>query len=591
MPFDARRTVPRFVLLAITLALAGVTRAAEPEIDLRWGVKIPLRDGVRLNATVFKPKRQERPLPVVFTLTPYISDTYYARARYFAQQGYVFALVDVRGRGNSEGAFVPFENEGKDGHDVVEWLAAQPWSDGKVAMWGGSYAGFDQWAVLKERPPHLATIVPAAAAAPGVDFPYWNGIASPYLMQWATYTSGVTPQPNLFLDQAFWISKFRELFLQQRPFREFDRIAGNPNAWFPQLLEHASVDAHWKGMRPAPEDYAKISIPILTITGHYDDDQPGAMHYYRQHMAHGSAAGKDRHVLLVGPWDHAGTRTPLRDVGGLTFGAASVLDMNALHKAWYDWTLKGGPPPAFLKQRVTYYVVPSDEWKSAPDIASLARETRTLYLASDGQASDVFHAGSLATARPTAKAPTPDRFSYDPLDLRPASLETEEIKSYLTDQRYVLNTLGNGVVYHSEPFSEEAEIAGFARFSAWISLDVPDTDLKVSLYEVLADGTSVLLAEDQKRARYRESPEQETLVQRNAVLRYEFDGLPFFARRVVKGSRLRLFLRCPNTIFLQKNYNSGGVVANETAKDARTAHVAVHHDPEHASVLTLPVVR
>ena len=574
--------------LAAALAAGTAGAGPGPEIDLLWGVKIPLRDGVRLNATVFKPAGPDRPRPVIFTLTPYNSDTYYPRARYFAENGYVFALVDVRGRGNSEGVFLPFENEGRDGHDVVEWLAKQPWCDGKVAMWGGSYAGYDQWATLQSFPPHLATIVPAAAAAMGVDFPAQNNVLAPYLLQWATYTSGVTPQPNLFGDASFWIAKFRELYLSGRPFRELDRMVGNPSPWFQRVLQHPRADDHWRSLRPSAADYARISVPILTITGHYDDDQYGAMHYYRGHMEHGTAEAMQRHFLVVGPWDHAGTRTPSREVGGLSFGSASLLDLNALHKAWYDWTLKGGPKPEFLKDRIAYYVVPTDEWKYAGHLESIARETRTLYLDSNGSAGDVFRSGSLASVRPDRSGP--DRYTYDPLDTRPAALETEEIRSYLTDQRYVLNTFGNGVIYTSEPFAAPAEITGYVRFSAWMALDVPDTDFRVSLYEVLADGTSVLLAEDVKRARYRESPEAETLVPSGAVLRYDFDQFPFFSRRVAPGSRLRLFLRCPNSIYLEKNYNGGGVVADETRQDARTAHVTVYHDAKYPSALTLPVV-
>ena len=110
------------------------------DYDLRWGVKIPMRDKVELNATLYLPKTpdgSQPKTPVVFTLTPYISDTYHPRAAYFASHGYVFALVDVRGRGNSGGEFEPFAQEPRDGHDVVEWLAQQPFCDGKVAMWGG----------------------------------------------------------------------------------------------------------------------------------------------------------------------------------------------------------------------------------------------------------------------------------------------------------------------------------------------------------------------------------------------------------------------------------------------------------------------
>src|SRR5205823_1130272 len=142
----------------IAESLTPTPSPAQPpaDYDLRWGVKIPLRDKVELNATLYLPKTPDGSppkTPVIFTLTPYISDTYHERGAYFASHGYVFALVDVRGRGNSGGEFEPFTNEPRDGHNVVEWLAKQPFCDGKVAMWGGSYAGFDQWATAKEFPP------------------------------------------------------------------------------------------------------------------------------------------------------------------------------------------------------------------------------------------------------------------------------------------------------------------------------------------------------------------------------------------------------------------------------------------------------
>jgi predicted acyl esterase len=158
-------------LLGTVMASAQQKPAAEePSIDMQWAVKIPARDGVKLNATVFTPHNQKGPLPVIFTSTPCIGDSCTDRAVYFAKHGYVYALVDVRGRGNSGGEFEPFVNEGKDGYDVVEWLAKQPYCNGKVTMWGGSYAGFDQWTVLKEFPPHLATIVPGGSGAPGSGF-------------------------------------------------------------------------------------------------------------------------------------------------------------------------------------------------------------------------------------------------------------------------------------------------------------------------------------------------------------------------------------------------------------------------------------
>ena len=147
--------------------------APASEIQLTWGVKIPLRDGVQLNATLYRPPGEAR-LPAVFTLTPYISDSYHARAAYFSRRGYAFALVDCRGRGNSQGSFSPMIQEVNDAADVVSWLAEQPWCDGQVSMWGGSYGGFDQWMALKAAPAALKTIVPAAAAHAGVDFPHFR---------------------------------------------------------------------------------------------------------------------------------------------------------------------------------------------------------------------------------------------------------------------------------------------------------------------------------------------------------------------------------------------------------------------------------
>ncbi len=566
-------------------------REPEKPVDLIWGFKIPMRDGVRLNGTVYKPAGRTEPLPVIFTLTPYIADSYHPRAMYFARHGYVFVLVDVRGRGNSDGNFEPFANEARDGHDVVEFLARQPWSNGKVTMWGGSYAGFDQWTTLKELPPHLATIVPAAAAHSGVDFPFFHGIWGPYDIQWLTFTSGKTGNSNLFGESSFWIEKFRQMYLKQAPFNTLDQIVGNTSTVFQMWLQHPTYDAYWQAMAPTPEQYQKISIPILTITGHYDGDQAGAMSYYQEHMKYGNAAAKEKHYLIIGPWDHAGTRTPQKEVGGLKFGDASMLDLNKLHTEWYDWTMKNGARPEFLKKRVAYYVVGPDAelWKYADNLESIASERRTLYLTSqNGTANDVFHSGEMTErARPSA----PDRYVYDPRDLRPAELEKDEIKNALTDERYALNLFGNGVVYHSEPFPAATEISGYVKLTLWMSLDVPDTDFAVTLYEIMPDGTSVQLTSDVLRARYRESMITPKLVTPGAITRYDFAGFTWFSRRVSKGSRLRLVVNCPNSIYQEKNYNTGGRVETESGKDARVAHVTVYHDQEHPSALEIPVVR
>lgn len=573
--------------IAAAVLLATAAAAAETEISLLWGVKIPMRDGIKLNATVYKPKKMDAPLPVVFTLTPYIADTYHPRAKYFSENGYVFALVDARGRGSSEGRFEPMLQEAKDGHDVVEWLARQPWCNGKVAMWGGSYAGYNQWATAKEFPPHLKTIVPAASAFAAVDFPFAKNIFYPYEMQWQTFTSGATGNGNLFGEQSFWIQKYRELYLSHGAFRSLDEIVGNPSPVFQRWVSHPEQDAFWDAYNPTDADFARLDLPILTITGHYDGDQAGAMEFYRRHMKHASPAARERHYLLIGPWDHAGTRTPKKEFGGLDFGEKSVLDLNDLHRQWYDWTLKEGKEPGFLKKRVAYYVAGAGEWKYADSLEATAPGKRMLYLDSaGGRANDVFQSGTLSDRKPGRSEP--DKYTYDPLDTRPAELEREEVEAYIADQSYALNLFGSGLVYHSPPFDRDTEITGYVRLSAWISMDVPDTDIAATLSEIQADGKSIALTQDQVRARYRESLRKAILVRPGEVARYDFDGFTFFSRRIRKGSRLRLVLRAPNSIYTQKNYNSGGVVSEETGKQARTAHVVLYHDSGRPSALELP---
>ncbi|NHZ73770.1 MAG: CocE/NonD family hydrolase, partial [Nitrospirae bacterium] len=467
------------VVLQSVLVAAGVAPrvalAEDPQVEITWGVEVPVRDGVRLNATVYKPLEMDEPLPVVFTLTPYTSDTYHERGWYFAQHGYVFVLVDVRGRGNSEGEFDPFAQEAEDGYDVVEWLAAQPWSNGKIGMWGGSYAGYDQWAVAKEFPPHLATIVPAAAAFAGVDFPFWKNIPYPYEIQWQTLTSGLASQWNLFGELDYWKQVYSRYYKGHLPFSELPKLAGNLTTKFPEWVAHPYPDAYWDAMNPTDEDFAAFKIPILSITGHYDGDQPGAMEFYKRHMRYGSKDGKAGHYLIVGPWNHSGTRTPRAEVGGLTFGDASLLDLNDLHRQWYDWTMKDGERPEFLKERLAYFVVGANEWKYADSLESIVTERQKLYLSSSAsQANDAFRSGSLTPEPPGASA-DPDSYVYDPLDTRTGELELTADPDSLTDQRFALHLYGNGLVYHSEPFEDDTEVSGYLKLEAWIAIDVPDT--------------------------------------------------------------------------------------------------------------------
>lgn len=569
------------------------------DYDIRWGVKIPMRDKVELNATLYLPKTPDgspAKTPVVFTLTPYISDSYHPRASYFASHGYVFALVDVRGRGNSGGEFEPFGQEPKDGHDVVEWLAEQPFCDGKVAMWGGSYAGFDQWATAKELPPHLATIVPAAAAHPPLDYPSLQNVGEMYDMQWFTFTSGKAGQQNLFGDSKFWRTKYLDAYKKHVAFNTFDSFVGNPSDSFQRILKHPTAEAYYDAMAPTVDQFKKLTLPILTITGQYDGDELGAMTFYRDHIANASPEIRPKHFLIIGPWDHAGTRTPTDEVGGVKFGKDAIVDLNDLHRQWYDWTMKNGAKPAFLKNQVAYYLIAAGnsgangEWKYTDSYANLIANPKTFYFDSkNGDANGVFRSGSLTEPKPKGGT---DKFVYDPLDTRRGEevegVESNE-KAGNLDQKLPLSIGNDGLVYHTGPLPKETPLVGCPAATVWLSIDTPDVDLEADLYEIQPDGTSISLWSDVRRLRYRESLREGKLVKPGEIVKCDFNPGLFVARKLMKGSRLRLVVTAVNSIFWQKNYCSGGVVADETGKDARACHVQIYHDAEHSSAIDLPL--
>lgn len=592
--------------LALTLlwsasCLAGlsepqwITPDQRNPVDFQWGVSIPLRDGVRLNATLYRPAHQPAPLPCVFTLTPYISQTYHDRGMYFAAHGYVFLTVDVRGRGNSEGHFTPLLQEAGDGAQVVEWLARQPYCNGKVAMWGGSYAGYDQWATAKELPPHLTTIVPVASPRPGVDFPSFNNIHYAYDMQWIILTSGHTSQENIFDDNGLWKGKFGEMYRNHRPFRQLDAIVGTASPAFQTWLAHPTVDAYWDSYNPTPQEFAKIDLPVLTITGQYDDDQPGALSFYREHLQYASDAARAKAYLVIGPWDHYGTRTPKAEYGGIKFGKASLVDMNQLLTQWYDWTMKQGDKPAFLKDKVAYYALGDGggQWHYCRSLAAVTAAMQPVYLASiHGTANDVFATGSLQIGKPDGTHPF-DRYVYRPLEVESSPWnptgDDENDPNSLTSIRELLASSGKLMVYQTPAFDRDLELAGFLKLSAWIAIDQADTDIAATVYAIMPDGRSELLSTDMLRARYRHSLRVASFVKPGLIEKYDFDHFAFIARSLAKGSRLRLVIGPVNSPNWEKNYNSGGVVADESGKDARTVTVTLYHDPHHPSALYLPI--
>lgn len=591
MKFKTKQVFISFLALTLLFPLfAHEKKKDDVDIEFLFNQKIPMRDGVKLASYVWKPAKMDKPLPAIFSFSPYTIEMHYKEGPFMVEHGYVYLLVDVRGRANSEGEFWPWENDGRDGYDITEWIAKQPWCDGRVGMIGGSYRGTTQWLTLKNMPPSLKTIIPTASAYVGIDFPGMGNIPYSYLTQWLGFVNGTSHNFQYFRDMKYWINKFYKRYSEHIPFIKLaDMVASNPRV-FKRWMSHPDFDDYWKSFTPTPEEFSQFNIPILSITGYFDGDQPGALQYYKEHMKYGSEEAKKKHYLINGPWDHGGTRTNKEELGGIKFGPKAVVypDMIAMYVQWFDWVFKGKEKPEFLKKRVAYYVMNRDEWRYVDDWEEASNATETLYLSSsDGKANDVFHSGML-TSSPPEKPQKPDVFEYDPLKLMPKK-EVSDLfasASFLDQQQAYAEDI---LIYHSEPLKEDQEVAGYVRLKAYIELNVPDTDFLVSLYEITEKGTSINLGSGVMRARYRNSLSKPELVKPGDINLYDIRLMLYFVRKLDKGSRLRLIVTCQNSPDFQKNYNSGGVVSEETAKDARKAIIKLYHDKKHPSALILPV--
>src|SRR5271168_4403098 len=324
------------VAAAVVAAIASPPDAAQvgPSYSIEMSRMIPMRDGVELEAWMFKPASLKSGAPTVLNLTQYDIDG--GRSRDFAdfvQRGYVFIQVYVRGRGRSGG--VKSDNlglqVGRDGYDVVEWIAAQPWSDGRVVMYGASFFGMTQWRTAAQNPPHLAGIAPYVSIYPGWDVPNTNGIPQAWTSVILGFVSGRSLNTAFIANNDYWQGKMLEQYAAYRPFGELDAAIGiAPDDWwmlderghkksmFDVWLDHVGDETFNLAAEPKAADFAQMKFPVLSATGYFDDDQAGALRYYRGHLTHAPAAAASNHYLVIGPWDHLGTHHPTKNIDRLS---------------------------------------------------------------------------------------------------------------------------------------------------------------------------------------------------------------------------------------------------------------------------------
>jgi uncharacterized protein len=572
-----------------------------PGYDIEMSRMIPMRDGVRLEAWIFRPEHLEGAAPAILELTQYdIDGGSQQDFRTFVRRGYVFVQMEVRGRGRSGGD--KSDNlglqVGRDGYDAVEWIARQPWSDGHVFMYGGSFVGMTQWHTAAQLPPHLSGIAPYVPIYPGWDVPNTNGIPQAWSAVIMGFVSGRTLNED-FIRSDYWQKKMLEHYARQAPFATLDDdigIAqddwwmkdsrGRELSFMKMWLDHVGDEAFNLAAQPTRAELAEMHFPVLTATGFFDDDQPGALHYYRRFLEYASPEEAARMLLLIGPWDHLGTQHPRKVIAGLTIPDSAVVHMNELHAEWYDWVLGRGPRPALLRDRVTYYMMGADEWRHAHSLAG-ASSGRDLALYLDdpaGTPRDLFHSGSLLPARPGREPPA--RIVDDPRTLPELAVAKYAADEDLHSQFRAYEK--GALVFHSAPLPQSVEIAGQMRLHLIVQADAPDFDLWAQVQLVGPDGAAVTLGQDIRRARFRDGVFRQELLRPGQVVTIPFE-FNWLAWRIPAGARIRLVLMPLNSPDYQKNYNTGGRIGYEDPKHARVAHITLFHDGSRASVLLLPL--
>ena len=545
----------------------------QSRVRILFDRRVPMRDGVHLSVDIFLP-RAEGPHPAIVLRTPYVKagPRYTERAMRWAQEGYAFVNVDVRGRGDSEGDFRPYRKDGEDGYDLIEWVAAQPWCTGRVATTGASYSGRVQWITAALRPPHLAAMIPMVAPSDTfVEFP--TGVPSPMDICWYHMTSGKTLQDT---DPVDWLEVYRHL-----PLGTMDEALGRDLPLWREVVAHQTMDAYWQALS-YQDRFHEIDVPVLHISGWYDDEQIGTPLNFRG-MVQGarSAAAREAQHLLMGPWGHqvnAGTR-----LGEVEFGPAAQIDLHAMERQFLDRHLRGEDVPALPKARV--FLMGENTWLDQPSWPPPGMRPVPYYLHSRGGAQSRFGDGRLDPAAPADEPP--DRYTYDPR--RPVPFLTDPTSSQIggPDDYSAVERRDDVLCYTTAPVEQPLDLMGGATLVLYAATSALDTDFTAKLVDVWPTGFCQRLTDSVCRLRYRDGFAQAKPAVPGEVYRLELD-LWNLCLRLLPGHSLRLEISSSAFPKWPLQLNTFEDLA--TAGTPLVAEQEVRHDALHPSQLILPVV-
>lgn len=509
-------------------------------------VGIPMRDGVELAATVYLPFHTELPAPAIVTITPYDKSNgmlISGEAEFYQHHGYAFVAVDCRGRGKSEGEWRAFVNDPADGHDVIEWVAAQPWCTGKVGTTGLSYMGWTQWALASQRPEHLVCMVSNSAAGRWQqEIPYTNGCFQLYFGWWV-FAVRRRISELAAVDAVDWDEVLRRLPLEAIG----DFINPTGETWR-DMMDHDTLDDFWKAIR-FDDIYSTLDTPCLHVTGWYDlEDLLGAFHHYEQMMEKSPA--RDRQRLIVGPWSHVMTRYPHHTYAGEYFGDDAAPDMNHVHLRWFEYWLKGVENGVMAEAPVQLFEPGTNQWRDER-VWPLSQQMQALYLHSDGET------GTLSGAE-TAAGDRPLSYRYDPLDPAPTQTDVKRypIEDVPLDQTAV-EARGDVLTYTGEVLSETVTISGWPVLELQASSDCNDTEWHVKITDVGPDGRSLKVCQGCLRASYRNSQEHPEPLEPGVVTVMAVELWPI-QHAFLPGHRIRVSITSSDFPWFARSMNQFG---------------------------------
>ncbi|HEY2444941.1 MAG TPA: CocE/NonD family hydrolase [Rhizomicrobium sp.] len=528
-------------------------------------VPVTTPDGAIVCADIFRPRAAKGRLVSLLEFSIYADElTATTESRRSASNGYAGVAGFSRGKLCSLGEAVPAEHDGVDADALIEWIARQNWSDGRVGMFGASYDGFTQWAALKHPPRALKTIMPQVTFAPGIDVPMEGSIPQTFSYYWPLYVAtNKTLNGAAFEDQAHWSKLFGAWYKSGRAYSDLSAMDGRPNPIWDRWISHPGYDAYWQSMIPFAGEFARIRIPVLTTTGYFDGGEIGALYYFGELDKYLPRA---EHYLVVGPFDHGtGNRGPIdiwgnwrTSLNGYTLDPAALIDLGVLRYQWFDYVFRNAPRPALLKDKVNYEVMGANAWRHESSIAAMSARQMPLYLTSKPQAGHTL----LLDSAPGSGPPTMLRVDFrdrSDVDRVPAggNILDDAIDTWL------------GLEFVSAPFANPATISGLFSGTLDFTVNKRDFDFAIQLYEKTAQGKYLQLAWYMVRASYAADRSRRQLLVPGRRQQLRFTAGRLMGRRIDKGSRLVVVLSAFRQPNVEINYGTGKTVSEETIADAK----------------------